>query len=147
MQVQAYLFFDGRCEEAIEFYRTALGANVDMIMRFEDNPDLKEAPENFKHDASCMPPPPGSAEKIMHASFRIGETTIMASDGNCTGKPVFQGVSLSITVPGDAKAHELFGKLAEGGQIQMPLEKTFFASSFGMVTDRFGVNWMIVAAS
>lgn len=136
MQVQPYLFFEGRCEEAIELYRSALGAEVEMLMRF------KESPEPPNPDM-C---PPGSDDKVMHASFRIGETTVMASDGMCSGKPSFQGVSLSISVPDEATADRMFGALAEGGQVQMPLAKTFFAPRFGMVADRFGVSWMIIVA-
>ncbi len=136
MQVQPYLFFDGRCEEALEFYKKTLGAEVQMLMRFKENPE---------------PPrpgmvPPGSDNKVMHSSFRIGDTTVMASDGNCAGKPSFQGFSLSITAPDEAKAEQLFGALAKGGQVQMPLAKTFFSPRFGMVADRFGVSWMIIVA-
>ena len=136
MQVQPYLFFDGRCEEALEFYRTALGAEVTMLMRFKDSPE--PPPPDM-----C---PPGSEDKVMHASFRIGETTLMASDGRAQGKPVFQGISLSLSVPSDPEAQRLFKALGEGGQVQMPLAKTFYASSFGMVADRFGVSWMIITA-
>jgi PhnB protein len=136
MQVQAYLFFDGRCEEAIEFYRKALGAEVTMLMRFKDNPEPAQPGMS----------PPGSENKVMHSSFRIGETTVMASDGQCLGKPSFQGFSLSLTVPNEAEADRLFATLADGGQVQMPLTKTFFSSRFGMVADRFGVSWMIIVA-
>ena len=135
MRVQPYLFFDGRCEEAIEFYKRALGAEVLALMRFRESPD--------------PPPPgmlaPGSEDKVMHASLRIGETEVMASDGRCAGEPAFQGVSLSLSVAGEAEADRLFGALAEGGQVQMPLGPTFFSPSFGTVADRFGVPWMIVA--
>ncbi|MGH8857324.1 MAG: VOC family protein [Polaromonas sp.] len=134
MQVQPYLFFEGRCEEALEFYRTALGAEVTMLMRYKDSPEPQ--PEGM-----CAP---GSEDKVMHSSFRIGETTLMASDGRATGQPVFQGFSLSLSPPTDAEAQRLFTALGQGGQVQMPLAKTFFASSFGMVADRFGVSWMIV---
>jgi PhnB protein len=137
MQVQPYLFFDGRCEEAVEFYRSALGAEVTMIMRFKDSPEPPQP-------GMC---PPGSDDKVMHTSFRIGDTTVMASDGQCQGRPSFQGFSLSLTVPDDAEADRLFASLADGGQVQMPLTKTFFASRFGMVADRFGVSWMIVVPS
>ena len=130
MQVQPYLSFEGRCEEAINFYKTALGAEVTMMMRF------KEAP-----DQSMMTP--GTGDKIMHASLRIGDSTIMASDGQCMGKAIFQGISLSLTVTNDAEAKRLFDALAKGGQVHMPLAKTFFATSFGMVADRFGVAWMV----
>jgi PhnB protein len=137
MKVQPYLFFDGRCEEAIEFYRKALGAEVVMLMRFRDSPD--------------PPPPgmipPGSEDKVMHASLRIGETEVMASDGRCMGKPAFQGVSLSLSVSSEAEADRLFSLLSEGGQVQMPIGKTFFSPRFGMVADRFGVSWMVVTTS
>ena len=136
MLVQPYLFFDGRCEEALAFYRSTLGAEVTMLMRF------KESPEPIPADM-C---PPGSDEKVMHASFTIGETTLMASDGRATGNPVFQGFSLSLSVPNDAEAERLFNALSEGGKVEMPLGKTFYASSFGMVADRFGVGWMVITA-
>jgi PhnB protein len=134
MQVQPYLFFEGRTEEAIEFYRSAVDAQVDMLMRF------KESPEPPKPGMV----PPGSDNKIMHASFRIGDTMVMASDGNCSGKPNFQGFSLSITVPDEAAAERTFAALGKGGQVQMPLSKTFFSPRFGMVADRFGVSWMVI---
>ena len=134
MRVQPYLFFDGRCEEALEFYRRALGAKVEMLMPFKDNPE----PANN---------PPDAEGKVMHASLRIGESTIMASDGRCQGQPSFQGFSLSLTAADDAEAERLFTALAEGGQVQMPLAKTFFSSRFGVVADRFGVSWMVVTAS
>jgi PhnB protein len=137
MQVQPYLFFDGRCEEALEFYRRALGAEVTMFMRFKDAPE--------------PPPPdkvaPGSENKVMHSSFRVGEAEVMASDGMCQGKPSFQGFSLSLIVSNEAEADRLFAALADGGQVQMPLAKTFFSPRFGMVTDRFGVSWMVVVRS
>jgi PhnB protein len=133
--VQPYLFFDGRCEEAVEFYRKALGAEVEMLMRFKDSPEPPQP--------GCAP---GAPDKVMHASFRIGETTVMASDGRCEGKPSFQGFSLSLTVPTETEADRLFNTLADGGQVQMPLLKTFFSPRFGMVADRFGVSWMIYVA-
>jgi PhnB protein len=133
MRVQSYLFFEGRCEEALEFYRRALGAEIEMLMRFKDSPD----------PGSCTA---GSEDKVMHASFRIGDSTLMASDGRCQGQPSFQGISLSLTAADDAEAERLFAALAEGGQVQVPLEKTFFSSRFGMVADRFGVPWMVVVA-
>jgi PhnB protein len=133
MQVQPYLFFNGRCEEAIEFYRRALGAKVDMLMRYKESPD--------------PPPPgmvpPGSENKVMHASLRVGETTVMASDGSCSGELGFRSFSLSISAAAPAEAERLFAALTDGGQVQMPLTKTFFSPCFGMVTDRFGVGWMI----
>jgi PhnB protein len=136
MLAQPYLDFDGRCEEALDFYRSALGAEVTMLMRFKENPE-------------CAPGPgivPGTENKIMHTSFRIGETTLMASDARCGGKPNFQGISLALSVPNDAEAKRRFTALGEGGQVQMPLTKTFFSSSFGMVADRFGVSWMVIVA-
>jgi PhnB protein len=134
MLVQPYLFFDGRCEEAIEFYRGKLGAKVEMLMRFKDSPE----------PAQPGMVPPGSEHKVMHASFRIGDTVVMASDGRCQGRPSFQGFSLSLTVPNEAEAERLFAALGDGGQVQMPLTKTFFSPRFGMVADRFGVSWMVV---
>jgi len=135
MRVQPYLFYNGRCEEAVEFYKSALGAEVTMLMRYKDSPE---------------PPrpgmvPPGSENKVMHASFKIGDTQVMASDGECSGKTNFQGFSLSITAANGAEAERLFAALSKGGQVQMPLAKTFFASHFGMVADRFGVGWMVIA--
>jgi PhnB protein len=134
MQVTPYLFFDGRCEEAIEFYKKTLGAEVGMLMRFKESPDP-------------MPPgmiPPGSENKVMHAALRIGGTTVMASDGRAQGKPKFEGFSLSLNAKDEADAERLFAALSDGGEVNMPLAKTFFAKRFGMVRDRFGVTWMII---
>ena len=136
MRIEPYLFFNGRCEEAIEFYKKALGAEVLLLMRFKDSP---EPPQPGMI-------PPGSENKIMHVSMRVGETTVMASDGRCTGQTDFQGFSLSITAADDADAERKFGALAEGGQVQMPLAKTFWSPRFGMVADRFGVGWMVSVA-
>jgi PhnB protein len=136
MLVQPYLFLDGRCEEAIEFYRKALGAEVEMLLRFKDSPDTP-------------PPgmvPPGSENKVMHSCLRIGDARVMVSDGRCLGKPNFQGFSLSLTVPNAAEADRVFAALGDGGQVQMPLNKTFFSPRFGMVADRFGVSWMVIVA-
>jgi PhnB protein len=134
--IQPYLFFNGSCEQAVEFYRKALGAEVQMMMRFKESPE---------------PPPPGAVppgfeNKIMHTSFRIGETTVMASDGCSAEKAAFQGFSLSLSVASETDADRVFAALADGGQVQMPLNKTFWSSRFGMVTDRFGVGWMITVA-
>jgi PhnB protein len=137
MRVETYLFFDGRCEEAIEFYRKVLGAEVTMLMRFKDSP---EPPQPGMI-------PPGSENKIMHVSFRIGDTTVMASDGRCTGQANFQGFSLSLMVANEAEADRKFAALADGGQVQMPLAKTFWSPRFGMVTDRFGLGWMVTVAT
>ena len=134
MKVNPYLFFDGRCEEAIDFYKRALGAEVLMLMRFNESPD--------------PPPPgmvaPGSENKVMHAAMRIGETEVMASDGRAMGKPEFKGVTLSLSASNEAEADRLFNALGEGGQVQMPIGKTFFSPRFGIVADRFGVSWMVV---
>jgi PhnB protein len=131
--VQSYLFFNGQCEEAVEFYRKALGAEVEMMLRFKESPE---------------PPPPGMVppgfeNKIMHCSFRVGGTTLMASDGCGADKPKFEGFSLSLSVPNEAEADRAFAALAEGGQVRMPLGKTFWSPRFGMVADRFGIGWMI----
>jgi PhnB protein len=136
MRVETYLFFNGRCEEAIEFYKKILGAEVTMLVRFKDSP---EPPQPGMV-------PPGSENKIMHASFRIGDTTLMASDGHCTGQTNFQGFSESLTVANEAEADGKFAALAEGGQVQMPLTKTFWSPRFGMVIDQFGVGWMVSVA-
>ena len=131
--IQPYLFFDGRCEEALEFYQKAVDAKVEMKMR------NKESPE--------PPPPgmipPGSEDKIMHASIRIGDSVVMLSDGMCGGKPRFEGFSLSLTAPDVPAATRKFNALAEGGKVTMPLGKTFWSPCFGMLQDRFGVGWMI----
>lgn len=138
MPVTPYLFFDGRCEEALNFYKTALGAKIGMMMRFKDNP---EPPK----DGSCGGFDPAQvADKIMHASFEVAGTTVMASDGMAQGKPNFAGFSLSISARDEAEADRLFAALADGGQVQTPLGKTFFAKRFGMVADRFGVGWMVI---
>jgi PhnB protein len=132
MSVQPYLFFDGRAEEAIEFYRGALGAKVEMLMRFKDCPEPEHRPSS------------DTENKVMHSSLRIGEATVMLSDGRCQGKPSFEGFSLALTAADEAEADRLFNALADGGQVQMPLAKTFFSPRFGMVADRFGVAWMII---
>ncbi len=135
--IQPYLFFNGNCEQAIEFYSKALDAEVEMMRRFKDSPE-PQPPGTI---------PPGFENKIMHAGLRIGESIVMASDGRCEGKPSFQGFSLSLTVADEAEADRLFAALAESGEVQLPLTKTFFSPRFGMVTDRFGVGWMIQVAS
>jgi PhnB protein len=128
--------FDGRCEEAAEFYRRTLGAEVAMLMRFKDGPEPQQ-PGMV---------PPGAEDKVMHMCLRVGDTTFMASDGRCLGQPNFQGFSLSLTVPNEAEAERQFASLGDGGQVQMPLAKTFFSPRFGMVADRFGVSWMVYVA-
>jgi len=134
MNIQPYLFFDGRCDEALEFYAKTLGARIEMLMRFKDSPE--PAPPGML--------PPGSDDKVMHASVRIGDSIVMASDGRCMGKASFQGFSLSITVGSGAEAERIFKLLADGGQVHMPLGRTFYSSHFGMVADRFGVSWMVI---
>lgn len=129
--VQPYLFFGGRCEEAIEFYRTALGAELRMLVRF------KEAPEPQPGLPECF------EDKVMHATLQVGATMLMTSDGRCEGEANFEGFSLSITVSDEAEAERVFAALGEGGLVTMPLEKTFWAPKFGMVQDRFGVGWMV----
>jgi PhnB protein len=132
MHVSPYLFFDGRCEEAVEFYKKHLGAEVQMLMRF------KQAPEDNK----CSP---GTEDKIMHGSIKIGDTALMVSDGQVQNKPKFEGFALSLDAKDAADADRLFTALAQGGQVRQPLTETFFAKRFGMVADRFGVTWMIIA--
>jgi PhnB protein len=134
MYIQPYLFFDGRCQEALDYYVSALGAKVEMSMRFKDSP------QPAQHGQM----PPGSENNVMHASFRIGDTVVMASDGYGKGKPVFQGFALSLSVTSPAEADRYFSALAKGGTITQPLTQTFFSHSFGMVTDKFGVPWMVV---
>jgi PhnB protein len=132
MQLQPYLHFEGRCEEAIEFYKTALGAKVNMLMRF------KECPE---------PMPgmnPALAEKIMHGSLRIGDSELLVSDGRCQSAAKFAGFGLCLTVANDGEADRVFAALCDGGKETMPLAKTFFSSKFGMATDQFGVAWMVI---
>ena len=134
MKVQTYLFFDGRCEEAVEFYRKTIGAEVTMLMRFKDSP---EKPSEGQR-------PPNSGDKVMHCSFKVADTEILASDGNCTGNPNLQGFSLALQVPSEPEAKRLFAALGDGGQVQVPMVKTFFSQSFGIVADRFGVSWMVL---
>lgn len=134
MQVQPYLSFEGRCDEALKFYQDALGAEVLMLMRF------KEAPDQSMISS-------GSADKVMHSSMKIGKSVVMATDGRCAGNPTFGGISLSLMLADDAEVEQKFAALADGGQVIMPLAKTFFSSKFGMVTDRFGVQWMLLVES
>lgn len=135
MHVQPYLFFEGRCEEAIKFYKRAVGAEVLMLMRFGESPELP-------------PPgavPSGSEDKVMHACLRIGDTEVMASDGGCNaGSRGFQGFSLSLSIADEAEAGRVFAALADGGEVRMPLGRTFFSPCFGMLADRFGVGWMVI---
>jgi PhnB protein len=137
MQLQPHLCFEGRCEEAVEFYRHAIGAEVTFMIRFKEMPG--------PHPPGAIPP--GAEDKVMHASFRVGDSTVLASDGRCLGPPRFQGVQLALQVPDVAVAERLFAALADGGQVQMPLAKTFWSPLFGMVADRFGVTWMVNVTS
>jgi PhnB protein len=133
VQVQPYLSFDGRCDEAIAFYQKALGAEVQMLMRWKDAPDK----------SMCTPT---NADKVMHSQIRIGDTVAMASDGRNTGHPEFKGFSLAISAKDASEVDRMFGALSEGGQITMPLTETFFSPRFGMVADKFGVQWMLLVA-
>lgn len=137
MQVQPYLSFEGRCEEALTFYKKTLNAEVTAMMRFSEMPVTAEA----TGCASGVAPPPDS---IMHSSFRVGQTEIMASDGMSEGKAEFKGISLALSPATEAEAKKIFAALSEGGQVQMPLATTFFSPCFGMVADKFGVSWMVV---
>jgi PhnB protein len=131
MLVEPYLFFEGRCEEALDFYHKALGAEVTALMRFKESPDPDMCPA-------------GAEDKVMHATVRIGNTTIMASDGMSSGHSAFQGFSMCLSLSDKGEAARLFTALSDGGQVQMPLAETFWSPLFGMVTDRFGVSWMIL---
>jgi len=133
MQVQPYLFFDGRCDDALEFYKKVLGAKVEVLMRYKDSPDK----------SMCVP---ANENKVMHSSFKIGESAVMASDGRNTGNPKFDGFALSLDAKTDAEAQTMFKALSDGGEVAMPMGPTFFATSFGMVRDRFGVHWMVIKA-
>ena len=133
MQVQPYLFFDGRCDEALDFYKKAVGAEVRHVMRWKDNPD----------PGACNA---ANKDKVMHADVKIGDATVLASDGMCEGKPEFKGFALTLAVKSEAEADKLFAALSDGGQVTQPLIKTFFSPKFGMVQDKFGVGWMVLVA-
>ena len=135
MKVQAYITFGGRCEEALEFYKQSIGAEVTSLMRWKESPD------------AAMKAPPGYEEKVMNAAFRIGETQLMADDGMGAKQAEFKGISLVIEVADDAEAKRVFSALGDGGNVTMPLMKTFWTSSFGMLTDKFGVPWMVNVAA
>jgi PhnB protein len=130
MHVDPYLNFNGRCEEALDFYKSAVNAEVTMLMRFKDAPP-----------GSCAP---GHENKIMHAALRIGSSSVMASDGQCTGSTRFEGINLTLSVASDAEAAQRFSALSAGGKVTMPLAKTFFSSNFGMCFDKFGIMWMVI---
>ena len=133
MEIQPYLFFNGRCEEAVEFYRQALGAEVETLMR------MKESPEGMSPDL-----PPGSENKILHGCIRVQGNAILVSDGNASGPLSFEGFSLALNVEDRATAERWFKALSTGGQVNLPLSKTFFSPAFGMLKDRFGVHWMVM---
>jgi len=133
MHTQIYLFFDGRTEEALDFYKKTLGVEVEMLMRYKDAPP--EAKEG------CAP---GTENKVMHSSFKLGDQRVMASDGYAKGNPEFKGFSLSLATKDEAEAEKVFAALGDGGQVQQPLIETFFSPKFGMVQDKFGVGWMVL---
>jgi PhnB protein len=133
MAVQPYLFFEGRCEEALGFYNKALGARLEMKMLYSESPEA--CPQGM---------PPGFEKKVMHSAFHIGDSLVMASDGMCSGQPSFKGISLSVEAQDEADAKRKFNALSEGGQVQMPLGKTFFSPAFGVVADKFGLSWMVM---
>ncbi len=133
MRVQPYLFLDGRCEEALAFYKNAIGAEVEMMMRFGEGPD----------QSMCAP---GAEQKVMHAQFKVGDTTVMMSDGQNTGNPKFEGFALTVTAKDEAEVDRLFNALADGGNVTTPLTQTFFSPRFGTLADRFGVRWMVLVA-
>ena len=135
MQVQAYINFGGRCEEALAFYKASIGAEVSNLMRWKESPD------------PMMKAPAGYGEKIMNVTFKIGSTTLMADDGMGSEKIEYKGFTLAIEVADDAEAKRVFVALGEGGNVQMALAKTFWTSSFGMLTDKFGVPWMVNVAT
>lgn len=137
-QIQPYLFFEGRTGEALDFYRDSLGAETVFLMRYRESPE-----GNAKCPDGSTPP----GDKVMHAAFKIGDSLVMASDGFCSGKLSFQGFSLSYPAKDEADAKRRFDALARGGKVTMPLGETFFARAFGMVTDKFGVGWMVIAGA
>lgn len=136
MQANPYLFFDGRCEEALDFYRRTLGAEVKELMRFKEMPGGGNGMVTAEN-----------ANKIMHAVLRLGDASVFVSDGRCLGNPSFQGFALAVTMPSDAESDRTFAALGEGGEVKMPMQKTFFSSRFGSVADRFGVTWMVYTAA
>ena len=131
LSVQPYLFFGGRCEEALNFYRDAIGAESQIVMRFKDSPQPNPGAN------------PDQGDKVMHATITIGDTLLMASDGQCDGGAKFEGFSLAINVPDESEADRVFNALAKGGKVEMPLTPTFWAPKFGMLSDKFGVGWMV----
>jgi PhnB protein len=141
VKVQTYLFFDGRCDEALAFYKQAVRAEVGALMRFKDGPPAD--PANCGGGGMAQPP----GDKVMHGEMKVGDTTVLISDGNCGGNAKFDGFALTIAVPTEAECDKLFNALADGGKVIMPAARTFFSPKFGMVADRFGVTWMILVDS
>jgi PhnB protein len=133
MIVQPYLTFDGKCDEALAFYKSAIGAEPKMLLRFKEAPDQSMVS-------------PGNADKVMHAQVQLGDSTVLMSDGRCTGSTNFKGFALTLTVDNESEADKKFNALAAGGQVTMPIGKTFFSPRFGMLTDKFGVGWMVLVA-
>jgi len=133
MPIQAYVNYNGRCDEAIAFYKQALGAEVEMVMRFRESPD--PCPEGML--------PADWNDKVMHSSMRIGDSVLMASDGMSSTPPKYDGITLSLQAKTTDEADRLFNALAQGGEVVMPIGPTFWSPKFGMVKDRFGVPWMI----
>lgn len=133
MDVQAYLSFQGRTQEALDFYKDAVGATVDVVMHFKDGP-----PEMQSQIAPAM------KDKVMHCAFRIGNTQLMATDGECNNTATFSGISLTLNASSDAEAEKIFAALGKGGQVQMAMSETFFAHRFGVLADKFGVKWMVL---
>jgi PhnB protein len=136
MHVQPYLYFEGRSQEAIDFYKSVLGAEVEVVMHFKDAPPEMQAQIE-----------PGQSDKIMHAAIKVGDTSVLISDGRCGGKAAFSGIALTLNVDSDADADSYFAALSKSGQVTMPISKTFFASRFGMVNDKFGVSWIVIRAN
>ena len=137
MDVQTTLNFYGRTEEALLFYGKTIDAETLFLMRFRDCPDPS-------------PSRPGLEEKIFHATFRIGSTEIRASDCGCEKPPTrttFAGFSLLLGVEIPQEAEHFFSALSDDGQIQIPLQETFFAERYGIVVDRFGISWKIVVST
>jgi PhnB protein len=133
MDVQPYLSFQGRAQEALDFYKAAVGAKVDMVMHFKDAPKEMQAQM-----------PPTSMDKVMHAAFHVGDTQLFATDGECMGSPSFTGISLTINASSNEEAEKVFAALGKGGQTTMPMSETFFAHRFGVLADKFGVKWMVL---
>ncbi|MEO8203603.1 MAG: VOC family protein [Betaproteobacteria bacterium] len=137
MLVQPYVFFEGRCEEALDFYAKAIDAKLEMKMKYSESPGGSGSrPSGL---------PAGSDDKIMHAAFKVGDSLVMASDGMCSGQAGFKGVALTISMDDQASVRRMFEALAQGGQVHMPLEKTFYSPLFGVVADKFGLSWMLMA--